>query len=85
MLFKDFGEACAAGFLFAFDQKLEVRSVIFLQGSHLFECGEVRDDSRLVVGGAAAVKAVPLQVGFERLGIPESFAHGRLYVMVRIQ
>ena len=55
------------------------------QVADLFRGGKVRNDARLVVGGAAPENAVSFDGGFEGGRVPELGAHGRLHVVVRVK
>ena len=85
MLCEDFFEAGAAGFLFAFNDELQVRPLVSEQLAHLLRCGDMRDDARLVVGGSASVEPVAADFGFERCALPQGLAHRGLHVVVGVE
>ena len=78
-------EACASGFFFAFDDELEVRTIALEFAADLFKCGEMHADAGLVVSGAASKEAVAFLRGRKRRRVPQSFSHGRLHVVMRVQ
>ena len=86
MAFEEGPERRRAGFFLAFEEERHAQAQVVAQdpGDGGVR-GDMRQDARLVIGGAAAVEPAVAFDGGERLGFPQRQVPGRLDVVVGVQ